>query len=633
MTNQQPMPSRPANRALRARVEALEPRLVLAVITVDTLFDGIVDDGFISLSEAVQAANYDVIADPTEGIQGGDGDDVIRFDASLIGGQIAVQSDLFILDTLAIEGPGIDALRISSQFGRGYGVRIDSESARRIDVAIRDIDFSLRTESVENVSVEKARIYPLTISDSVDVNIDDVVNLKLFVDAESAHVTVANVATSDEDATSQVNFSSPHGSLTISDSEFANNSNGYSGQFYGIFAETADGVVTIARTSVSGFVERGVQLNATDGAEFNIVDSLITDNGSIPLTGQGGGVRFGHNFDEAKGSLRIVNTTISGNLAIDGGGVAIRLGGDDTFFSLTNSTIANNTAYDFGGGLIESVPFFGDAQIHIANSLLTGNVSQNGMSDLSIRPTSMTYSIASYSYLYSDPTVFGPGNLLGTPATGALDVLLEPLADNGGPTHTHAVGPLSIATNAGDPVFVPTGPGYDQRGSGFSRIVGGRVDVGAYEFQANIGDFHEDGILDCLDVNALNSAISAGSTDGRWDINLDGQVDVEDIHTWVTEVFGTFLGDANLDGIVDVSDFNVWNSNRFQMSARWCDGDFNADGVVDTSDFNIWNQQKLQSVFETSDNALRPRSSVRQLEDRPVAARSSFEEIDYSLKD
>ena len=56
---------------------------------------------------------------------------------------------------------------------------------------------------------------------------------------------------------------------------------------------------------------------------------------------------------------------------------------------------------------------------------------------------------------------------------GALD-------DNGGPTATHALMAASPAIDAGNNLggFV-----FDQRGTGYARIVGARADIGAFEIQ------------------------------------------------------------------------------------------------------------------------------------------------------
>ena len=61
---------------------------------------------------------------------------------------------------------------------------------------------------------------------------------------------------------------------------------------------------------------------------------------------------------------------------------------------------------------------------------------------------------------------------------------LGPLADNGGPTRTHALLEGSPAIDAG-PATVPNFPGnaWDQRGPGYVRVEYGRIDVGAFEVQ------------------------------------------------------------------------------------------------------------------------------------------------------
>ncbi len=66
-------------------------------------------------------------------------------------------------------------------------------------------------------------------------------------------------------------------------------------------------------------------------------------------------------------------------------------------------------------------------------------------------------------------------NQVGSSAS-PIDPKLGPLADNGGATQTHSLLPGSPAINAGDNTNAPD---TDQRG--FARIVGGIIDIGAFE--------------------------------------------------------------------------------------------------------------------------------------------------------
>jgi len=73
------------------------------------------------------------------------------------------------------------------------------------------------------------------------------------------------------------------------------------------------------------------------------------------------------------------------------------------------------------------------------------------------------------------------GSGIGLIGTIVADPRLGVLADNGGPTWTFALLAASPAINAGDNSLISILILTDQRGNGHPRVVGGIVDIGAYE--------------------------------------------------------------------------------------------------------------------------------------------------------
>ena len=112
---------------------------------------------------------------------------------------------------------------------------------------------------------------------------------------------------------------------------------------------------------------------------------------------------------------------------------------------------------------------------------------------------------------------------------------------------------------------------------------------GAWVLPVNVlpGDFHADGMLDGLDIDALAAAIQAG--DPVFDLNDDGQSTSSDIVVWVQDLMGTAIGDVNLDGRFDSTDLViVFIAGEFEDSrvghSTWATGDLNGDGEFDSSD-------------------------------------------------
>jgi len=181
--------------------------------------------------------------------------------------------------------------------------------------------------------------------------------------------------------------------------------------------------------------------------------STIADNYSY---GTGGGFA-------AHAGVFLTDSTISANTAKlkAGGGLFVRTFGDSLQFN--NSTVAFNDAM-LGGGIYVS----GQPRATLMQSTILAN------------NTGADFAAASAL------TIAGTNNLVMTRANAALpgdtldsDPLLLPLAENGGPTRTHALAPASPAREAGaNPADLAT----DQRGR--PRVIGAASDIGAVEMDA-----------------------------------------------------------------------------------------------------------------------------------------------------
>jgi hypothetical protein len=173
------------------------------------------------------------------------------------------------------------------------------------------------------------------------------------------------------------------------------------------------------------------------------------------------------------GATHAVNSTISGNRADESGGGVF---GNGATLSLSFTTIANNVADDDsdgqgdGGGIFEGVE-----NPRIVNTVLSGNVDKGGEANNCGGPGVKTY---------GGNIIHGRGCTIaenhGT--NWSSDPLLGPLADNGGPTDTHA---LSAGSPAIDRVtndcrtYQALVLVEDQRG--VVRPIGAACDIGAYE--------------------------------------------------------------------------------------------------------------------------------------------------------
>lgn len=116
-----------------------------------------------------------------------------------------------------------------------------------------------------------------------------------------------------------------------------------------------------------------------------------------------------------------------------------------------------------------------------------------------------------------------------------------------------------------------------------------------------------DDFVDAADIDAMLTAINAGSSDPLFDLNNDELIDAGDTLA-LFDVLGTQYGDANLDRAVNTADLDLWRDN-YGTSGGWAAGDFNGSGRIDGRDFLIWQRyagfgssqlSNLQAVPEPS---------------------------------
>ena len=306
----------------------------------------------------------------------------------------------------------------------------------------------------------------------------------------SSFVTLTNSLLSENEAGSEGGaiHASDSSSITLTNSLLSENEADSEGG--AIYASDSSSVTLIASTLSGNLVNGG---GFTKGAGICASQSIVTLLNTT-LSGNfsrrnGGGVYA------RSSTVSLLNSTLSGNSAsYRGGGI---FASSSTQISITNSTLTRNIGDSSGGGIFAST-----FSIDISNSILSGNISRQGAAITAANANNDNFVIKNSvlgSNINSLDKAFAIFDYTPDPSTNfiatsdrrniPLNQIVEPLADNGGDTQTHALPIDSPAINNGETTLCPS---TDQRGE--ARV--NSCDIGAFESPFSIGAFEDFSLIE-----------------------------------------------------------------------------------------------------------------------------------------
>ncbi|WP_394848472.1 right-handed parallel beta-helix repeat-containing protein [Pendulispora brunnea] len=257
------------------------------------------------------------------------------------------------------------------------------------------------------------------------------------------------------------------GSLSLSECVLTENAGDTGSAIY------ANAPLTITRSLITKNGGRYAAVYASNTT--TITESVISDNGTTAIV-----------FPPAARVLTIERSTVSGNNSTQGVGGLQLQGGTAV---ITNSTFSGNIGRQGGdfwtysdgvtfnllnvtaiGGSAPSVLADHAATFSLRNTILAGTGDRCRIARMNI--TTQGHNLSSDATCQLTDASDKPNT---APMAGDL-------ADNGGPTKTHALLAGSPAINAGSNDSLPA---TDQRGK--ARVAGGTVDIGAYEVEVDAG--------------------------------------------------------------------------------------------------------------------------------------------------
>ncbi|MEM8947340.1 MAG: CSLREA domain-containing protein [Planctomycetota bacterium] len=289
--------------------ENLEGRDLLAVVTVTTAEDIVdVNDGVTSLREAIFATN--VVPGPDE--------IVFSLNSTNPTPIVLTEGELRISDDLILTGPGADALIIDASGNDPTPTENNGDGSRVFQISgggRRPIDVSIAGITLTGGDVSDSGGAILA---SAQLTVTDVVIVDNYAGLDGGGLQVSQTA-------------------VIENTQILNNESGGNGGGIRVFSG-AD--VEIHDSTLAGNVAGGDGggLWSIRFASTSLFGSSVTENVAA---------RFGGGLGLSNETAKIYDTTIAGNVGLEGGSIFA----SSSTVDLQRSDIANNRASDSGGGL------------------------------------------------------------------------------------------------------------------------------------------------------------------------------------------------------------------------------------------------------------------------------------------
>lgn len=344
-----------------------------------------------------------------------------------------------------------------------------------------------------------------TLSESVDrvFHVLNTATAVSFSDLTIQHGLIANTFTTTgqlDDGAGILVIGNPDTAVTLTNVKVSHNLNLDLREDGGGIANLGGGTVTIRNSEISDNHTRD-ELGSSGGGLFSVFGSHMIIHSSVISGNTAGGKGGGIYTNLAGSTIRIADSLIANNSAADiGGGIQ-----SGSIVVITNSTISGNETALTGGGISNDsvnsqlILNFVTISNNRADSNNVGSGEGGGLHLISGTVT-LTNSIVAGNWRgirspddcavdsaiaasYSLVQVMTHCALTGTNNLTATNPLLLPLADNGGPTLSHALAETSPGIDQIPSGVNACGLGVmtDQRG--WPRPYNNRCDMGAFEWQ------------------------------------------------------------------------------------------------------------------------------------------------------